>query len=131
METLTKNPTELQSLTVTELRKIASELNVKNYTKYKKPALLLIVQENIPQEEEIANFDQFLAKLKDQDAEITPAIESAFNSILKSDFRDKKSTMFRMLWDDGVTIARIAKASKSHYSFVHGVIQRYIKAQKK
>ena len=35
-----------------------------------------------------------------------------------------KSEMFRQMYDAGMSVAKIARETGSHYSYVHGVIQR-------
>jgi len=45
--------------------------------------------------------------------------------------KTNKSQKFRNLYDEGLSIAQIAKQENEYYSFVHRVIRRHQKAQQK
>ena len=99
----------LQGMSSTELRKAASKLGIKNYSRFAKSDLLdLCIAEVKPIEQKIG--------LKDiADKELESIVHSTNVS---------KSEKFRMLFRRGATPAEVSKLFNAHYSFVYGVKQR-------
>ena len=101
---------QVQGMTSTELRKIASELGIKNYTSYSKSALSGLIESEI--------------KPVKQSKSLMDIAKEEVDSIVNST-NVSKSEKFRMLFERGATPAQVSKEFNAHYSFVYGVKRRW------
>lgn len=106
----------LQGMSSTQLRKTASKLGIKNYSRFTKSDLLQLCIAEIQPEKKQKTIDCFFGSLHAiADEELKTIVNSQNVS---------KSEKFRMLFKRGVTPAEVSKLFNAHYSFVYGVKQR-------
>lgn len=126
---------QIAELKVSELRKVASELNIKNIKSFDKAGLVAEVEKAFAELEiEIessnhADADELVEDVKNVDAEgkvvevqKLPVERVEIDRIKALD--RSKSEKFRMLFTRGMRACDIATEFKAHYSFVYGAIQR-------
>lgn len=159
MNTVIKTPAEVTQLPVAGLRKLASQLKIKNPSIHNKVELTKLVlsavglqespdevAEETPAEETIetpieetveeaetpegesttvepiveeSKVEKVKVSRKSPRLEVTPEMKAIIDSV-----EIVKSEKFRKLATLGMSIPQIAEVMKSHYSFVHGVVER-------
>ena len=111
-------------MTVKELKKWARYYGVEGYAKMNKEQLVEAVAPKV-REAEQEKQRQYERK---QEAKLNAAKqpeEVEIKMVEKPSFQGSKSDRMRQLFDQGASVAQIARELDSNYSFVYGVIKRY------
>lgn len=122
---------QVEELTSTDLRKVASELGIPNYAKYKKDDLLVEVikvlevkpSKKAPTKEELIKLE--VESLKSKGTETLS--EKEWNFVVGNP--SSASEVIRDLWIGGFRKSVISKILEIRPQMVHNVINNYLKKQ--
>jgi len=121
------NVKQIEEMNSTDLRKVAAELGIANYTKYKKTDLLVEVLKVL----EVKPDKQVPTKDENIDAELVILTKAGTPTLAKEEWKvllagdGTNSSKIRDLYDGGFRKATIAKVLEVRPQMVHNVINNY------
>lgn len=114
---------QIAELKVSDLRKTASELKIKNIKSFNKAELVAEIEKAFAElESAVESTENIDAEGKVVEVQKLPVERAEIDRIKALD--RSKSEKFRMLFTRGMRACDIAAEFKAHYSFVYGAIQR-------